>query len=51
MAIRANVGVDATATATCSPARAPAYENDIEEADVHHCMNTSWLLRRRDMNR
>jgi hypothetical protein len=25
--------------------------NDIEEADVHHCMNTSWLFGGVDMNR
>ena len=25
--------------------------NDIEEADVHHCMNTSWLFGGVDMQR
>jgi hypothetical protein len=39
------------ATATCSRARAPAYESDIEAADIHHCMNTAWLLGGVDMDR
>jgi hypothetical protein len=38
----------ATATAT-APAPAPATESDIDEGDIHHAINTSWLLGGVDM--
>ncbi|MFO1288621.1 MAG: hypothetical protein U1F49_20170 [Rubrivivax sp.] len=46
----ARVVVDATATATFARAGA-AFDNDIELADVHHCMNTAWLFGGVDMKR
>lgn len=51
MAIRAQVVVDATGDGDLFARAGAAYENDIEEADVHHCMNTSWLFGGVDMNR
>jgi len=51
MAIVANVVVDATGDGDLFARAGAAYENDIEEADVHHCMNTSWLFGGVDMNR
>ena len=51
MAIRAAVVVDATGDGDLFARAGAAYENDIEEADVHHCMNTSWLFGGVDMNR
>ncbi|MFO1298095.1 MAG: FAD-dependent oxidoreductase [Rubrivivax sp.] len=50
LAIMARVVVDATATATFARAGA-AFDNDIELADVHHCMNTAWLFGGVDMKR
>jgi len=44
MAIRAQVVVDATGDGDLFARAGAAYVNDIEEADVHHCMNTSWLF-------
>jgi len=51
MAILADVVVDATGDGDLFARAGAAYENDIEEADVHHCMNTSWLFGGVDMNR
>lgn len=51
MAILAKVVVDATGDGDLFARAGAAYENDIEEADVHHCMNTSWLFGGVDMNR
>jgi glycine/D-amino acid oxidase-like deaminating enzyme len=51
MAIRADVVVDATGDGDMFARAGAAYDNDIEEADVHHCMNTSWLFGGVDMNR
>ena len=51
MAIRAKVVVDATGDGDIFARAGAAYVNDIEEADVHHCMNTSWLFGGVDMNR
>jgi len=51
MAILANVVVDATGDGDIFARAGAAYDNDIEEADVHHCMNTSWLFGGVDMNR
>jgi 2-polyprenyl-6-methoxyphenol hydroxylase-like FAD-dependent oxidoreductase len=51
MAIMADVVVDATGDGDLFARAGAAYVNDIEEADVHHCMNTSWLFGGVDMNR
>jgi len=51
MAILAKVVVDATGDGDIFARAGAAYENDIEEADVHHCMNTSWLFGGVDMTR
>lgn len=49
MAIRAKVVIDATGDGDIFARAGAAYVNDIEEADVHHCMNTSWLFGGVDM--
>ncbi len=51
MAIMANVVVDATGDGDLFARAGAAYANDIEEADVHHCMNTAWLFGGVDMAR
>ncbi len=51
MAIRAKVVIDATGDGDIFARAGAAYVNDIEEADVHHCMNTSWLFGGVDMPR
>ncbi|MDN4588316.1 FAD-dependent oxidoreductase [Xenophilus aerolatus] len=51
MAIMADVVVDATGDGDLFARAGAEYVNDIEEADVHHCMNTSWLFGGVDMNR
>jgi hypothetical protein len=51
MAIMAKVVVDATGDGDIFARAGAAFDNDIEEADVHHCMNTSWLFGGVDMNR
>ena len=47
---RAKVVVDATGDGDMFARAGAAYDNDIEEADVHHCMNTSWLFGGVDMD-
>ena len=51
MAIRAKVVVDATGDGDIFARAGAAYVNDIEEADVHHCMNTAWLFGGVDMDK
>lgn len=51
MAIRAKVVVDATGDGDLFARAGAAFVNDIEEADVHHCMNTAWLFGGVDMDR
>jgi hypothetical protein len=51
MAIMADVVIDATGDGDLFARAGAAFVNDIEEADVHHCMNTSWLFGGVDMNR
>lgn len=51
MAILAKVVVDATGDGDLFARAGAAYDNDIEEADVHHCMNTAWLFGGVDMPR
>lgn len=50
-AVRAKVVVDATGDGDMFARAGAAYESDIEAADIHHCMNTAWLLAGVDMNR
>jgi hypothetical protein len=49
MAIRAKVVVDATGDGDLFARAGAAYVNDIEQEDVHHCMNTAWLFGGVDM--
>ncbi|MFM6992034.1 MAG: FAD-dependent oxidoreductase [Rhodoferax sp.] len=51
MAIRAKVVIDATGDGDIFARAGAAYVNDIEQADVHHCMNTAWLFGGVDMDR
>jgi hypothetical protein len=51
MAILADVVVDATGDGDLFARAGAAFDNDIEEADVHHCMNTSWLFGGVDMDK
>lgn len=51
MAIQAQVVVDATGDGDLFARAGAAFTNDIEAADVHHCMNTAWLFGGVDMNR
>ena len=50
-AVRAKVVVDATGDGDMFARAGAAFESDIEAADIHHCMNTAWLLGGVDMNR
>jgi hypothetical protein len=43
-AIFAQVTVDATGDGDLFARAGAACETDIEESDIHHCMNTSWLF-------
>ena len=51
MAIMARVVVDATGDGDIFARAGAAFDNDIEEADAHHCMNTSWMFAGVDMKR
>ena len=51
MAIMAKVVIDASGDGDLFARAGAAYANDIEAADVHHCMNTAWLFCGVDMNR
>jgi hypothetical protein len=51
MAIRAKVVIDATGDGDIFSRVGAVCENDIEENDVHHCMNTAWMFGGADMNR
>lgn len=51
MAIMAKVVIDATGDGDLFARAGAAFTNDIEAADVHHCMNTSWLFGGVDMRR
>lgn len=50
-ALRAKVVVDATGDGDLFARAGAAYESDIEQADIHHCMNTAWLFGGVDMER
>jgi FAD dependent oxidoreductase len=51
MAIRAQVVVDATGDGDLFARAGAGFDNDVEEADVHHCMNTAWMFAGVDMER
>jgi len=50
-AILAHAIVDATGDGDLFARAGAAYESDIEESDIHHCMNTAWLFGGVDMRR
>lgn len=50
-AVHAKVVVDATGDGDLFARAGAAFESDIEAADIHHCMNTAWLLGGVDMKR
>ncbi len=49
-AVRAKVVVDATGDGDLHAMAGARSETDIEESDIHHCMNTAWLFGGVDMN-
>jgi hypothetical protein len=51
MAVMASVVIDATGDGDLFARAGADYDNDIEAADVHHCMNTAWLFGGVDMTR
>ena len=51
MAIQAKVVIDASGDGDIFARAGAAFDNDIEQADVHHCMNTAWLFGGVDMVR
>ena len=51
MAIMAKVVIDATGDGDLFARAGAAFEDDIEEGDIHHCMNTAWLFGGVDMER
>jgi len=50
-AIRAQVVVDTTGDGDMYARAGAAFESDIDETDIHHCMNLSWLWGGVDMAR
>ena len=50
-AVRAKVVVDATGDGDLHAMAGARSETDIEESDIHHCMNTAWLFGGVDMTR
>jgi len=50
-AVRARVVIDATGDGDLHAMAGARSETDIEESDIHHCMNTAWLFGGVDMNR
>ena len=51
MAVMATVTIDATGDGDLFARAGAAFDIDIEEGDVHHCMNTAWLFAGVDMDR
>ena len=51
LAIRAKVTIDCTGDGDIFHRAGAASENDIDERDIHHCMNTAWLFAGVDMAR
>lgn len=50
-AVRAKVVVDATGDGDMFARAGAAFESDIDQDDIHHCMNTPWLFAGVDMAR
>lgn len=50
-AVFARVVVDATGDGDLFARAGAAFESDVEENDIHHCMNTAWLFGGVDMAR
>jgi hypothetical protein len=50
-AILAAVTVDATGDGDLYARAGAAFEDDVDEGDIHHCMNTAWLFGGVDMPR
>ena len=50
-AIRAKAVVDATGDADLFARAGAAFDSDIDEGDIHHCINTAWLFGGVDMDR
>jgi hypothetical protein len=50
-AIRSKVVVDATGDGDLFALAGAAFDSNIEQADIHHCINTAWLFGGVDMNR
>ena len=51
MAVMARVVIDATGDGDLFARAGAAFEDDIEEGDIHHCMNTAWLFGGVEMDR
>lgn len=51
MAVLADVVIDATGDGDMFARAGAEFVDDIEQGDVHHCMNTAWLFGGVDMNR
>ncbi|MBL8379584.1 MAG: FAD-dependent oxidoreductase [Burkholderiales bacterium] len=51
MALMAKVVVDATGDGDLFARAGADFEDDIEEGDIHHCMNTAWLFGGVDMKK
>jgi len=51
LAIRARVTVDCTGDGDIFAAAGTGADSDIEERDIHHCMNTAWIWAGCDMTR
>jgi hypothetical protein len=51
MAVMAQVIIDATGDGDLFARAGAAFHSDIEQADIHHCMNTAWLFGGVDMER
>jgi hypothetical protein len=50
-AVLARVTVDATGDGDLYAAAGAAFADDVDERDIHHCMNTSWVFGAVDMPR
>jgi hypothetical protein len=51
LAVRAKVTIDCTGDGDIFDRAGAASENDIDERDIHHCINTAWLFGGVDMPR
>ena len=51
LAIRAEVTIDCTGDGDLFHRAGASSESDIDERDIHHCINTAWLFAGADMAR